>query len=152
MQPQYDDLGNRVAQTIDGETTNYALDIAGGLPEMVQTSEGNSYLHLPCLIMTENEDRERRYLLQDGLGSVRLTLKESGSSFVTYATYQYSPNGEPDINFTQYSAVVPPGYPHPVFPEHDTQFYGYTGEWWEADLGLLSICEQDGIIPILAHS
>jgi len=34
-QYSYDGLGNRVAQTINGVTTRYALDVADGLPEVI---------------------------------------------------------------------------------------------------------------------
>jgi YD repeat-containing protein len=38
---EYDGLGNRMAQTVDGVTTEYVLDVAGGLPEViVATSSG----------------------------------------------------------------------------------------------------------------
>jgi YD repeat-containing protein len=54
VQPIYNGLGDRVGQTVGLTTTHFALDVAGGLPELIYTSEGNAYLHLPGVIMTEN--------------------------------------------------------------------------------------------------
>jgi YD repeat-containing protein len=40
---EYDGLGNRTAQTVNGATTDYVLDVAGGLPEVIDaTSSGVS--------------------------------------------------------------------------------------------------------------
>jgi YD repeat-containing protein len=35
-------VGNRVAQTVDGITTEYVLDVAGGLPEVIVASQSSS--------------------------------------------------------------------------------------------------------------
>ena len=75
--PIYDGLGNRVAQTKGATTTHFALDSTMGLPEVIasrsvtNTSEDNTYLHLAGLIVTQNPNGDTRYLLSDGLGSVR---------------------------------------------------------------------------------
>ncbi|MBI1881260.1 MAG: hypothetical protein HYR94_24025, partial [Chloroflexi bacterium] len=70
LEPIYNGVGDRVAQTVGTTTTNFALDVQG-LPEVIYTGDGNSYLHLPGVIMTESSTGEVRYLLSDGLGSVR---------------------------------------------------------------------------------
>jgi RHS repeat-associated protein len=87
------------------------------LPEVIYTSEGNSYLHLPGVIMTENSEGEVRYLLSDGLGSVRQVVDETGQ---VVTSYEFDPYGNP-VNGSG-------GDP-----------YGFTGEWWENDLGLLNL-------------
>src|SRR5574341_331043 len=51
----------------------------GGLPEVIYTGEGNSYLHLPGVIMTESSTGQVQYLLSDGLGSVRQAVDETGA-------------------------------------------------------------------------
>ena len=114
----YDGLGNRVAQTVGVTTTYYALDVAIGLPEVLYTSEGNTYLHLPSVIMTENATGEVRYLLSDGLGSIRHAVDET-ASVITYK--DFDPYGNPLP--TAYSLLPTP--------------YGFTGEWWEDEAGLL---------------
>ena len=114
----YDGLGNRVAQTVGVTTTYYALDTAIGLPEVLYTSEGNTYLHLPSVIMTENATGEVRYLLSDGLGSVRHAIDENAT---VIAYKEFDPYGSPLP--TAYSLLPTP--------------FGYTGEWWEDDVGLL---------------
>ncbi|MFN8455222.1 MAG: hypothetical protein U0401_11245 [Anaerolineae bacterium] len=60
VQPIYNGVGDRVVQTIGATTTNFALDCApapfraaSALPEVIYTSAGESYLHLPGVIMTE---------------------------------------------------------------------------------------------------
>ena len=56
----YNGVGDRVAQTVGTTTTYFALDVLG-LPEVIQTSPstgsgqaGNSYLHLPGVIVAES--------------------------------------------------------------------------------------------------
>jgi hypothetical protein len=46
LQSIYNGIGVEVAQTISATTTNFALDVVGGLPEVIYISAGNSYLHL----------------------------------------------------------------------------------------------------------
>ena len=94
LRPIYDGAGNRVAQVSNGVTTTFALD-AQALPEVIYTSAGNVYLHLPGVIVTENAIGERRYLLSDGLGSVRQAVDETGA-VVTYS--EYDPYGKPTRN------------------------------------------------------
>jgi YD repeat-containing protein len=69
-QPSYDGLGNRVGQTVGLSTTTFALD-GHGLPEVIYTSAGHAYLHLPGVIVAEEAAGERYYLLPRALGSSR---------------------------------------------------------------------------------
>ncbi|MBI1881257.1 MAG: DUF2431 domain-containing protein [Chloroflexi bacterium] len=115
-----------MAQTIGATTTNFALDVQG-LPEVIYTSAGNSYLHLPGVIMAESAEGEVRYLLSDGLGSVRQAADETGA-VVSYN--EFDPYGNPVQN--------------------GSEPYGFTGEWWENEVGLLHLrarwlLPQDGI-------
>ncbi|NIV37889.1 MAG: hypothetical protein GWN58_53290, partial [Anaerolineae bacterium] len=91
LQPRYDGLGNRVAQTVGLSTTTFALDVQG-LPEVISTSAGNTYLHLPGVIVVENGAGERRYSLPDGLGSVRQAVDENGA---VVAYHEFDPYGNP---------------------------------------------------------
>ena len=86
LQPIYNGVGDRVGQTVGVTTTYFALDVIGlstalrtSLPEVIYTSESELYLHLPGVIMTENAVGEPRYLLSDGLGSVRQVVDETGA-------------------------------------------------------------------------
>ena len=103
-------------------TTYFALDIQG-LPEVIasrsasSTSDGESYLHLPGVIMTESSTGEVRYLLSDGLGSVRQAVDDTG---IVLAYYEFDPYGNPVDNIG--------GEP-----------YGYTGEWYEGYIQLLHL-------------
>ncbi len=118
LQPIYNGVNDRVGQTVGLSTTNFALDIAAGLPEVIYTNEGNTYLHLPGLIIAESSTGETRYLLSDGLGSVRQAVAETGS---VVAYNEFDPYGNPIDNTNS-------GDP-----------YGYTGEWYEAYINLLHL-------------
>lgn len=115
LQPIYNGVGDRVGQITDGVTTTLALDVVG-LPEVIYTSEGEIYLHLPGVIVTEKAG-EVRYLLSDGLGSIRQVVDETAE---VVAYQEFDPYGSPVENDG--------GNP-----------YGYTGEWWESDVKLLHL-------------
>ena len=72
-------------------------------------------LHLPGAIYTVSGGQQRT-LLSDGLGSIRHAVDAAGS---VVAYHGFDPYGNP---------VQSGGSP-----------YGYTGEWWEADLSLLHL-------------
>ncbi len=63
---------------------------------------------------------ETRYLLSDGLGSVRQAMDDNGS-VVVYN--EFDPYGDPIVN--RQSSIVNP--------------YGYTGEWWQEEVELLHL-------------
>ena len=67
--------------------------------------------------MAENAEGEVRYLLSDGLGSVRQAVDEN-AALVAY--HEFDPYGNPVDNI-------------------DGEPYGYTGEWWENEVGLLHL-------------
>ena len=117
VQPIYNGVNDRVGQVTAGVTTTFALDIAGGLPEVIYTSEDNVYLHLPGVIMAESSTGEIRYLLSDGLGSVRQAVDEN-AGLVAY--HEFDPYGNP-------------------VDDSGGEPYGYTGEWWENEVGLLHL-------------
>jgi RHS repeat-associated protein len=118
LQPMYNGIGDRVGQTVGATTTHFALDVAGGLPEVIYTSQGDAYLHLPGVIVAESAASERHYLLPDGLGSVRQGVDETGA---VVAYHEYDPYG------------------NPALPAARSTPYGFTGEWWEAEVGLLHL-------------
>jgi RHS repeat-associated protein len=113
----YNGVGDRVGQTVGATSTHFTLDVQD-LPEVIQTSDGNTYLHLPGVIVAENTAGERRYLLADGLGSIRQGTDEAG---VVVFYDEFDPYGNPA--FTSYSLLPAP--------------YAFTGEWWEAEIELL---------------
>jgi RHS repeat-associated protein len=118
LHPIYNGVGDRIGQTVAATTTHFALDVLG-LPEVIYTSEGNKYLHLPGAIVTENAAGESRYLLSDGLGSVRQAVDDTGE---VVAYHEFDPYGNP-ISLSSDPSNLPP--------------YGYSGEWWENEIGLL---------------
>ncbi|MCP4285261.1 MAG: RHS repeat-associated core domain-containing protein, partial [Gammaproteobacteria bacterium] len=119
IQPIYNGVNDRVGQTVGLSTTHFALDSALGLPEIIYTSEAEAYLHLPGVIMTEKMG-EVRYLLSDGLGSIRQAIDDTGA---VVAYNEFDPYGNPIANLK--SEIKNP--------------YGFTGEWWEDDLELLHL-------------
>jgi RHS repeat-associated protein len=112
LQPLYNGVGDRVGQTVGTTTTTFALD-GQGLPEVIYTSEGDLYLHLPGVIMTEKAG-EVRYLLSDGLGSIRQVIDDTGT---VMAYNEFDPYGNP--------------------VQQGSEPYGYTGEWYESYIDLL---------------
>ncbi len=107
-------MGDRVGQTVGVTTTYFALD-GQGLPEVIYTSQGETFLHLPGVIMTESPEGDVRYLLSDGLGSVRQAVDETGA---VVAYQAFDPYGNPADN-------------------NGGEPYGFTGEWWESYSELL---------------
>jgi RHS repeat-associated protein len=113
----YNGAGDRVAKTVDGVTTEYVLDPAAGLTQVLQeTTDGQttSYLYGHDLL-AQYDSGTWAYHLNDGLGSVRQLADPMGQ---VVASYNFSPFG------------VPLG-------ESGGQPYGFTGEQWDASAGLV---------------
>jgi YD repeat-containing protein len=73
--------GNRVAQTAGGVTTEYVLDVAGGLPEVIVATTGGAstrYVQVQGQILAEYEAGAWGYVLPDHLGSVRQLVDAAG--------------------------------------------------------------------------
>jgi hypothetical protein len=76
----YNGAGDRVARTVDGVTTDYVLDPAAGLTQVLQeTSDGQttSYLYGADLL-AQYDSGTWAYHLNDGLGSVRQLADPAG--------------------------------------------------------------------------
>jgi len=89
----YDGLGNRVAQTVGGVTTEYVLDVGSGLPEVIVATTGGSsiyYVQVQGQVLAQNEASTWAYVLPDHLGSVRQLVDSDGQ--VTLAQ-SYDPFG-----------------------------------------------------------
>ena len=109
--------GDRVAKTVDGVTTDYVLDPAAGLTQVLQeTTDGQttSYLYGADLL-AQYDSGTWAYHLNDGLGSVRQLADPMGQ---VVQGYSFSPFG------------VPLG-------ESGGEPYGFTGEQWDASMGLV---------------
>jgi RHS repeat-associated protein len=110
-------IGNRVRTVVDGQATDYVMDVASPLPQvLVATTGGQSsyYLHGADLI-GQYDSGTWAYHLPDALGSVRSLTDPMGQVF---SSYSFSPFGVP----TSESGGDP---------------YGFTGEWWESRAELL---------------
>jgi RHS repeat-associated protein len=106
-----------VARTVDGVTTDYVLDPAAGLTQVLQETTGGqatSYLYGHDLL-AQYDSGTWAYHVSDGLGSVRQLADPQGE---VVASYSFSPFG------------VPLG-------ESGGEPYGYTGEQWDAGAGLV---------------
>ncbi len=91
-QYKYDGAGNRIQQTVGANVTKYLLDLQPGLPVVLQETTGSTttrYVHSPMGIHMVNEDR---FMLQDGLGSVRSVVNKA---ITVQETRQYDPIGNP---------------------------------------------------------
>ena len=113
----YNGVGDRVARTLDGVTTDYVLDPAAGLTQVLQETTGGqatSYLYGHDLL-AQYDSGTWAYHLNDGLGSVRQLVDPAGQ---VVASYSFSPFG------------VPLG-------ESGGEPYGFTGEQWDASAELV---------------
>jgi RHS repeat-associated protein len=117
---EYDGLGNRVAQTVDGVTTEYVLDVAGGLPEVIVATVGGGstwYVQVQGQILAQYEAGAWGYILPDALGSVRQLV-----------------GSDSQVNLAQ--SFDPFGVPFETSGSGESDF-GYTGEWWNSEAALL---------------
>ncbi len=71
----YNGLGDRLRQTVDGVTTNYALDLNSGLTQVLADGT-NSYLY--GVGRVAQYDNAMQYFGADGLGSVRQIYNAAG--------------------------------------------------------------------------
>ena len=113
----YNGAGDRVAKTVDGVTTDYVLDPAAGLTQVLQEAtdgQATSYLYGHDLL-AQYDCGTWTYHVNDGLGSVRQLADPAGQ---VVQGYSFSPFG------------VPLG-------ESGGEPYGYTGEQWDASAGLV---------------
>jgi RHS repeat-associated protein len=113
----YNGAGDRVAKTVDGVTTDYVLDPAAGLTQVLQETSGGqatSYLYGHDLL-AQYDSGTWAYHVNDGLGSVRGLADPTGQ---VMQSHNFSPFG------------VPLG-------ESGGEPYGYTGEQWDASAGLV---------------
>jgi len=85
----YDGLGDRVSQTVNGVTTDFTLDLAAGLTQVLQDGE-YTYLYGNGRI-GQFTATDSAYFLTDALGSVRQLVDENG---VITLAQEYEPYGE----------------------------------------------------------
>ncbi|MBC7228083.1 MAG: LysM peptidoglycan-binding domain-containing protein [Thermoflexales bacterium] len=104
--------GLRVAQSVDGAETTFAWDWAAPVPELLVA--GNTRYLVGHETLGWAEGGGWRYILPDALGSVRQTVDVSGA---VVSAREWEPYGE-EVGGAQAGL-------------------GYTGEWWDAEVGLL---------------
>jgi RHS repeat-associated protein len=109
----YNGDGVRTSKTVDGDSTEYALDLAATLPVVISDTDA---VYLYGLDIIAQQQSERLYYVHDGLGSVRQLVDTTGWIETNYA---YDPFGVPLVGGEVY---------HP---------YQYTGEAWDAEVELL---------------
>ena len=108
----YNGDGLRVAQSVDGEVTEFAWDWATGVPEML-SGGGNLYL-VGHETLGRWDGDGWAYYLPDALGSVRQVADDTG---VVVDAREWTPYG--------------------VEVGGSTDGLGYTGEWQDAALGMV---------------
>jgi RHS repeat-associated protein len=107
----YSAAGLRVAQSVDGDETTFAWDWASGLPEML--SEGGNLSLVGHETLGQWDGNEWAYHLPDVLDSVRQVADGAGS---VLDSREWTPYGV-EVGAAQAGL-------------------GYTGEWWDAGVGL----------------
>ena len=86
---QYNGLGERISQTVNGVTTHFTVDLNAGLSQVL--SDGtNTYLYGVGRLVQESASGEQ-YFLTDALGSVRQLVDANGSVILVK---DYEPYGE----------------------------------------------------------
>jgi RHS repeat-associated protein len=77
----YNGLGQRTEQAVDGLTTEYVLDVADSLPEVIIATPGGAstyYVQVQGQVLAQQEAGEWAYTLPDHLGSVRQQVDAAG--------------------------------------------------------------------------
>jgi len=85
---QYNGLGDRIQETVNGSTTTFAMDLNTGLTQALSDGTNNYIYGLDRIAQTRGGVTE--YFIGDALGSVRQLTNQSGA--VTYAR-AYDPYG-----------------------------------------------------------
>jgi RHS repeat-associated protein len=117
---EYDGSGNRTAQMVAEVTTEYVLDVGGGLPEVILATTGGAstrYVQVQGQILGQQESGAWVYILPDHLGSVRQLV---GSDSQVSLAQSYEPF---EGSFESAGSGA--------------SEFGYTGEWWDAEAELL---------------
>ncbi len=107
---EYNGLGDRLSQTVNSVTTNYTLDLASGLTQVL--SDGTHTYLYGNMRIAQQDSTSTEYFLPDALGSVRQLVNETGTVLLAQA---FQPYGE-----TLSSAGT------------GSTTYGYTGEWTDS--------------------
>jgi RHS repeat-associated protein len=108
---QYNGLGDRLRQTVNGLTTNYVLDLNAGLTQVL-ADRTNTYLYGVGRI-GEQQPGGFVYHLPDALGSVRQLINNAGT-LITLAR-----------NYQPYGTVLSSA-------GTGASNYGFAGEWTDA--------------------
>ncbi len=119
MNFEYSGLGQRTAQTVDGITTEYALDVAAGLPEVIVATTGGAstqYVQVQGQVLAQQDSGAWTHILPDHLGSVRQLV-----------------GSDSQVDLAQ--SFDPFGVPFETSGSGESDF-GYTGEWWDAEAEL----------------
>ncbi|MBX3038548.1 MAG: hypothetical protein KF758_16680, partial [Anaerolineales bacterium] len=104
----YNGMGDRLTQTVESNTTNYTLDLASGLTQVLYDGENFYTYGLGRISQLELYGNTPEYFITDALGSVRQLTHESSAVLMTQS---YDPYG----NVMSSNGSV-------------NSIYGYTGE------------------------
>jgi len=111
---EYNGLGDRLRQVVEGQTTDFVMDLNSGLSQVL-TDGTNSYLYGHARLGQESVSG-MEYYLSDALGSVRQLADVSGVTL----SRAYEPYGE--VQDSSGSGM---------------SSYGFTGEWTDSQTGLV---------------
>jgi RHS repeat-associated protein len=117
---KYNGFGQRTEITVASTTTEYVLDVAGGLPEVIVATTGGAstrYVQIQGQVLGQYDSGTWAYVAPDALGSVRHLVDANG--YVTLAQH-YDPFGV----LLETSGL-------------GASEFGYMGEWWDSYMNLL---------------
>jgi len=115
---EYNGDGVRTAQIVGGVRTDYVVDVAASLPQVLAETTGGqttTYLYALGLVGQKRGTNNPEYFAYDGLGSVRQVLSNTGT---VLEAQTYDPYG----NELAYSG-----------PSPSVTGYGYSGEQHDQD-------------------
>jgi len=82
----YDDEGNRISSSVNGDKTNYVLDLSSGYSQVLRSECDREIVNYTRGIdlISRTQGEETLYYLYDACGSVRLLVDEEGDISDTY--------------------------------------------------------------------
>ena len=118
----YDGLGNQIKRQETGRSTCLLNDLTTRLARVVGEFDSSgkllaSYVYGDSVLARRDTQGQTSYYLTDRLGSVRFVVDRNGN---TLRRYDYTPFGEPI-----------------GLGDNDTNTYGFSGERWDREIGLL---------------
>jgi RHS repeat-associated protein len=135
----YDGLGVRISKSSSGDTQNYLLNYALGLPSISTVQDGSNkdqryYVHLPngtILYSVEAADSSRRFFHFDEVGSTTFLTNDSGAVTDSYGVTPYGESVTPGASNSTANPFTWLGA-YGVMQEGATSLYYMRARWYDS--------------------